>query len=104
MLVGLLGASFLSSLFNHAALVILWVIQEFIEINLRVPGIFWEAEPRLDWFGPAMLISLLVLLLVAYSIGSRTILRSVWRPRRISDFWSDLSGRIKRIRLYEKRL
>jgi competence protein ComEC len=69
MLVGLVGASILSSLFNHAALVVLWAMQAFIEINLRVPGMFWEATPRLDWFGPVMLILLIAIVLVAYSIG-----------------------------------
>lgn len=69
MLVGLVGASFLSSLFNHAALVVLWAMQAFIEINLKVPGMFWEADPHLEWFEPAMLILLIVIVLVAYSVG-----------------------------------
>ena len=69
MLVGLFGASILSSLFNHAALVVLWAMQGFIEINLLVPGMFWEADLRLDWLGPAMLILLIAIVLVAYSVG-----------------------------------
>jgi competence protein ComEC len=69
MLSGLVGVSFLSSLFNHAALVALWAMQGFIELTLRVPGMFWEAEPRLDWFGPVMLTLLIMTVLIAYSVG-----------------------------------
>jgi len=69
MLAGMAGIAVLSALFNHAGLVVLRAMEAFIEINLRVPGMFWEASPRLVWFGPAMLILLIALVIAAYSIG-----------------------------------
>jgi competence protein ComEC len=80
MLSGLVGASILSTLFNHAALVTLWVMQGFVELTLQVPGMFWEADPRLDWFGPVMLILLIAIVLVAYSVGWQRVPGRIFAP------------------------
>ena len=43
MLAGMVGFSFLSVLFNHAALVVLWAMEGLIRIGLHLPGMFWPA-------------------------------------------------------------
>lgn len=69
MLAGMAGLPFLCVIFNHAALVVLWLMEALIRTALLLPGMFWPAALRVDWLGPAMLAFLIVLLLFAYARG-----------------------------------
>ncbi len=69
MLAGLLGLAPLSVLLNHAALVVIWLMEGLIRIGLELPGMFWETSLRAEWLGPAMLILLIGLILTGYSVG-----------------------------------
>lgn len=71
MLAGLVGLAPLSVLFNHAALVVLRLMEELIQLGLLIPGMFWETALRAPWLGPFMLIVLAAMILIGYSIGWR---------------------------------
>lgn len=69
MLAGLVGLTPVSVLFNHAALVVLWLMEELIQLGLVLPGMFWETALRAPWLGPVMLIVLAGLIITGASIG-----------------------------------
>lgn len=67
LLCGLAGLDGASSIFNHAAAVILWAIEAAIRVFVRVPGAFVSGEFRSPAWGYAALGGLLVCLLHGYS-------------------------------------
>ncbi len=78
--VGLTGLVAGSSLFNHAAVVLLWVIEAVIRIGLWVPGTWWTAEWRAPWAASLALAALLGVVLAGYATGWRRAYGGFWPP------------------------
>jgi competence protein ComEC len=77
---GLAGLGAVSVLLNHAAIVLLTVIDALIRLGQRVPGIWWPAEWRVPWLGTATLTVLLAAMLAGYAHGWRGWSRGFWPP------------------------
>jgi competence protein ComEC len=75
---GLLGVATASVLFNHAAVLVLWMIDGLVRVFLVLPAMWFEAVFVHTWIGPAALATLLLLLIAGYQTG--------WSARRIA-FW-----------------
>jgi competence protein ComEC len=71
---GLAGIAPLSRLFNHAAGLLLRLIDALIRAGVTLPGAFVSAHYRADWIGPAALAALLGACLAGYA--------GQWRPER----------------------
>jgi competence protein ComEC len=78
--VGLMGWTAASVLFNHAAVLVLLVIEALIRIGQRVPGVWCPAEWRAPWLGTATLALLLTAVLAGYAAGWRGWSRGFWPP------------------------
>ena len=55
---GIIGLSFLTSLFNHSALLLLWLMDFITSFAITIPGSFWQAHYREPWIGTTTLIFL----------------------------------------------
>lgn len=77
---GLAGAAALSVLFNHAALVVLLGIDALIRLEVRVPGVWWAAQWRASWAGPAVLALVLTVVTACYAAGWRRERGGWWPP------------------------
>lgn len=77
---GLIGANLLGVLFNHAAMVLLVVIDRLIRIGATVPGTWWAARWREPWLAPTTLGLLAVTLLAGYAAGWRRDRGGWWPP------------------------
>lgn len=64
---GLAGFAWGSSLCNHAALLILWLVDADIRYFVTVPGIYHAAAFKAEWIGPVALATLLACLLWGYA-------------------------------------
>ncbi len=60
---GALGATWISSFFNHGSLVLISIMEKTIQICLKIPGFFLERQFAHPNTGPICLIALLILLL-----------------------------------------
>ncbi len=78
--VGLAGAATLSILFNHAAAVLLWLIDGLIRLGLHVPGVWWPVQWRADWAAPVSFAALLAVVLAGYATGWRRDRGGFWPP------------------------
>lgn len=78
--VGLAGFVAGSSLFNHAAVLILQGIEALIRLGLQVPGTWWNAEWRTPWAASVALVALLGVLLAGYATGWRRERAGFWPP------------------------
>ncbi|HXC02008.1 MAG TPA: ComEC/Rec2 family competence protein [Opitutaceae bacterium] len=67
LLCGLAGFSSASVLFNHAAALILATIQGLIGTFVKVPGAYWPAEFRAEWWADVLLAALLAACLAGYA-------------------------------------
>jgi competence protein ComEC len=76
---GLAGLVWLNSLFNHAAMLVLMVIDGLIRLGLRVPGLWWPAQWRAPWVGVLALGALLAASLAGYA-GRWEARRGGWWP------------------------
>ena len=72
---GLLSASVL---FNHAATLILALIQWLIGAFVKVPGAYWPAEFMAPWWADVVLAALLAACLAGYAARWRH--GTVWAP------------------------
>ncbi len=79
-LVGLAGALAASALLNHAAVLVLVVMDALIRLGQRVPGVWWPAEWTAPWLGTATLTALLAVMLAGYARGWRGWARGFWPP------------------------
>ena len=78
LLCGLSGLSAASSLFNHAAALVLWGADVLVQGFVRLPIAWLNARFVLPWLGPVVLALLLASLLFGYQVG--------W-ARRFGGFW-----------------
>jgi len=79
-LVGLTGWMAASAFINHAAVLVLLVIDRLIRVGQHLPGIWWPAEWRVPWAGTATLVVLLAVVLAGYARGWRGWTRGFWPP------------------------
>jgi competence protein ComEC len=80
MVCGLAGLAPLASLFNHAAAVVLAVMEGAVMLALKVPGGSWSAGFVAPWLGPATMAGVLVLLAAGYVRGWRAAEGGYWVP------------------------
>jgi competence protein ComEC len=66
LLTGLCGLGWVGALFNHAAALVLLVMQKLLEWFLLIPGIFWPGKFAPAWTGYAALACLLASFLFGY--------------------------------------
>lgn len=78
LLCGLVGLSAASSLFNHAAALVLWGADALVRGFVQLPAAWLNAHFVWPWLGPVVLALLLVSLLLGYQVG--------W-ARRFGGFW-----------------
>jgi hypothetical protein len=79
LLCGLVGLGFGASLCNHAAALILLVIEWLVRMSVQLPGAFMPARFVTPWIGPLSLVALMAALLGGYaSEWQRT--RGGWWP------------------------
>lgn len=72
LLCGLLTWDSGAALCNHAAALLLWLIESVVRISVTVPGAFLPARFRADWIGDAALIALLASLFAGYAARWRS--------------------------------
>jgi competence protein ComEC len=77
---GLAGASVLGVLFNHAAILILWLIDALVRLGVRVPGAWWLANWRAPWAASVALALLMAALLAGYATGWKKERGGWWPP------------------------
>ena len=77
---GLTGWVSASALLNHAAVLVLAVIDALIRLGQHVPGMWWPAEWRAPWLGTATLAALLTAMLTGYARGWDGWARGFWPP------------------------
>ena len=79
LLAGLLGLDSAAILANHAAALVLLVIERLLQAGVEVPGTFLSARYAAPWIGPAALAALITAILAGYAGGwSRE--RGGWWP------------------------
>lgn len=81
---GLAGATSLGVLFNHAAMVLLIVIDRLIRLGAAAPGTWWAANWREPWLASATLAALTATLLAGYAAGWRRERGGWWPPFAIA--------------------
>ena len=77
---GLAGLATASLLFNHAALLVLVVMDFLIRLGQRVPGVWWAAQWRVSWVGTMTLTILLGTILAGYAFNWQGWSRWFWPP------------------------
>lgn len=80
LLCGLGGLTGLSVLFNHAAALVLWIIESVVKLVVALPGTSIPASFRLPWFAPVALALVLGLMLHGYARGWRSSAGGFWPP------------------------
>jgi competence protein ComEC len=80
LLFGLLGFSSGAALCNHAAALLLWLIESVVRLSLEVPGAFIPARFHAGWIGSVALATLLASLLAGYAAGWRRSVGGWWAP------------------------
>ena len=76
-LVGFVGGSALA---NHAAVLLLWLIEAGIRISVELPATWFSATFKYPWLGAATLGALLVALVTGYAANWRGWNRGYWAP------------------------
>ena len=77
---GLAGLTGISVLFNHAAALLLWAMDGLLRLAVAVPGLFFAAQFRVWWLGPAALAALLAACLAGYAGRWRRGYGGFWPP------------------------
>ncbi len=80
LLAGLAGWAGAGVLANHAAVLVLWVIDRVLQLNLRLPGMWFTAEFRVPGLGGVALALLLASLLAGYASRWEGWCRGFWPP------------------------
>jgi competence protein ComEC len=80
LLCGLVGFTPGATLANHAAAVVLWLIDRGIGISAQAPAMWVQAVYREEWLGPGALAALLVSLTFGYARRWQGWQRGFWTP------------------------
>lgn len=80
LLCGLTGFTFGSEVANHAAVLLLWLIDQGVRLFAAIPGAWVEATFRVSWLGAATFCLLLATMAVGYAHGWRGWARGFWPP------------------------
>lgn len=80
LLCGLVGCTFGAVLCNHAAALVLLVIENLVRWSVRVPGAFLPAEFRAPWIGGTVLALVLASLLWGYATQWKLSCGGWWPP------------------------
>ena len=80
LLCGLVGFSTGCILGNHAAVVVLGVIQNGVRLSVGVPGMWVTANFRADWVGPTALCVMLATMFAGYQRSWNGWARGFWPP------------------------
>ncbi|MFH1499289.1 MAG: ComEC/Rec2 family competence protein, partial [Verrucomicrobiota bacterium] len=67
MLTGLVGATWLTVVFNHAAALLAWLMQALVETGMRVPGMSFPANLRWPELGPLTIAGTVALIALGYA-------------------------------------
>lgn len=78
--VGLAGWTAASIFLNHAAVLVLLVIEALIRLGQRVPGVWWPAAWKVPWLASETLVVLLAVVLAGYARGWRGWSKGFWPP------------------------
>ncbi len=77
---GLAGLTLLGVLFNHAAMVLLVVIERLIKIGVQAPGAWWVANWRAPWLASMALALVMAAVLGGYAAGWKQERGAWWPP------------------------
>jgi len=80
LLCGLSGFAWGAALCNHAAALVLLVIEWLVRLSVQLPGAFVPARFTYDWTGPTVLVLLIGALLAGYAAGWKRRLGGWWPP------------------------
>jgi len=80
LLCGLTGFTFGSEIANHAAALLLWLIDQGVRLFAALPGAWLEATFRASWIGTATFCLLLATMAAGYAHGWRGWARGFWPP------------------------
>jgi competence protein ComEC len=80
LLFGLSGFTSGAVLCNHAAAIVLWVIEAVVRLSVKLPGAFVPARFEPAWVGSTALIALLTALLIGYAGRWRKSWGGWWPP------------------------
>jgi competence protein ComEC len=80
LMLGLIGCESGAALCNHAAALILWIIEIIVRLSVRVPGAFIPARFAPAWLGGPALILLIVALLAGYATRWDSSRGGWWPP------------------------
>jgi competence protein ComEC len=80
LLCGLLGATWLSTVFNHAGALILAVVDTGAGWAAGIPGMFFPASFSAGWMAPTIVLVLLALLVTGYARGWNRLPGQWWTP------------------------
>ena len=65
---------------NHAAALVLWVIEALVRLSVRLPGAFLPARFAAEWVGPVALALLMATLVAGYANGWKRERGGWWPP------------------------
>jgi competence protein ComEC len=80
LLAGLVGFAAGSALANHAAVLLLWIIEAGIRLSVEMPATWFNATFKYPWLGAATLGALLAALVAGYITSWRGWNRGYWAP------------------------
>lgn len=80
LLFGLFGVEWAALLANHAAALLLFLIERGLQAGVEVPGMFLEARYAAPWVGPVALTMLIAAILHGYARGWRREAGGWWPP------------------------
>lgn len=80
LLCGLAGFALGSEIANHAAVLLLWCIDQGVRLFAAIPGAWLEATFRLSWLGAATFCLLLATMAAGYAHSWRGWARGFWPP------------------------
>jgi hypothetical protein len=79
LLCGLPGWATGAALCNHAAALVLWLIETIVKQSVRLPGAFVPAHFQSEWIGSVALIMVIAAMLAGYA-GRWATSRGGWWP------------------------
>lgn len=80
LLAGIAGFVAGSSLANHAAVLMLWIIDKGIQASVDMPAMWYEAAFKNSWIGAVTFAALLVAMVAGYAASWQRWHRGYWAP------------------------